>query len=138
MVNLIVSDILSMRSNFFLCFEDMSEAATYNAWEEDLATLNIFFGQETVMGEPKDSSEKIQKRSGTDCSYMLKTNPLQSWRGVLGWDLLNLSPLLVESLVSALASASYHSLRSLFHQFCLAFSYVYIFSDLDSHLLMLR
>ena len=25
--------------------------ATYNAWEEDFATLNIFFGQETVMRE---------------------------------------------------------------------------------------
>ena len=27
------------------------QKATYNAWEEDFATLNIFFGQETVMGE---------------------------------------------------------------------------------------
>ena len=35
-----------------ICFEDTSEAVTYNAWEEDLATLNIFFGQETVIGEP--------------------------------------------------------------------------------------
>ena len=24
---------------------------TYNAWEEDIATLNVFFGQDTVMGE---------------------------------------------------------------------------------------
>ena len=31
----------------------MSEATTYNAWDEDLATLNIYFGQETVMGEPQ-------------------------------------------------------------------------------------
>lgn len=31
----------------------MIEAATYDAWEEDLATLNIYFGQETVMGEPQ-------------------------------------------------------------------------------------
>ena len=23
----------------------------YNAWEEDFATLNVFFGQDTVMGE---------------------------------------------------------------------------------------
>ena len=27
------------------------EPTTYNAWDEDFATLNIFFGQETVMGE---------------------------------------------------------------------------------------
>ena len=27
------------------------EEATYNAWEEDFATLNIFFEQETVMSE---------------------------------------------------------------------------------------
>ena len=38
----------------------MIEADTYNAWEEDMATLNIYFGQETVMGEPEDSSELIQ------------------------------------------------------------------------------
>ena len=42
-----------------ICFEDMDEAsATYNAWEEDLATLNIFFGQETVMGESKDAEQQ--------------------------------------------------------------------------------
>ena len=45
-----------------LSFEDMSEADTYNAWEEDMATLNIFFGQETVMGDPKDSKKQIQNR----------------------------------------------------------------------------
>ena len=45
-----------------LSFEDMSEADTYNAWEEDMATLNIFFGQETVMGDPKDSKKLIQNR----------------------------------------------------------------------------
>ena len=32
-------------------FEDVSDTDTYNAWEEDLAILNIFFGQETVMGD---------------------------------------------------------------------------------------
>ena len=37
----------------------MSEAVTYNAWEEDLATLNIFFGQDTVMGEPGDADQQI-------------------------------------------------------------------------------
>ena len=43
-----------------ISFEDMDEAsATYNAWEEDLATLNIFFGQETVMGESKDAEQQI-------------------------------------------------------------------------------
>ena len=46
----------------------MIKADTYNAWEEDMAMLNIFFGQQTVMGEPKDSSEQIQTKSGTDCS----------------------------------------------------------------------
>ena len=44
-----------------LSFEDMSEADTYNAWEEDMATLNIFFGQETVMGDPKDSKKTNPK-----------------------------------------------------------------------------
>ena len=29
------------------------QKATYNAWEKDFATLNIFFGQETVLGKPK-------------------------------------------------------------------------------------
>ena len=29
----------------------MSDTDAYNAWEEDLAILNIFFGQETVMGD---------------------------------------------------------------------------------------
>ena len=43
-----------------ISFEDMDEAsATYNAWEEDLATLNIFFGQETVMGESEDANQQI-------------------------------------------------------------------------------
>ena len=138
MVNLTVSDTIMMRSNSFLCFEDMSEGDSYNAWEEDLATLDIFFGQETVMGKPKYSNKHLQKIYGTDCSYMLKTNSLQSSRGVLGWDLSNLSPLSVESLVSALASVSCHSLRSLFHQFASHFFYAYIISDLESRLLMLR
>ena len=31
--------------------DTQTEPTTYNAWEEDLATLNIFFRQETVMGE---------------------------------------------------------------------------------------
>ena len=115
-------------------FEDLSEADTYNAWEEDMATIDIFFGQETVMGEPKDSNKTNPKQI---CDKLF-LNPIQSWRGALGWDLSSFSPLLADSSVSVLASALYHSLRSLFHQFCLAFSYVYIFSDLDSHLLMLR
>ena len=25
----------------------------YNAWEEDIAVVNIFFGKETIMGEMK-------------------------------------------------------------------------------------
>ena len=43
-------------------FEDLSEADTYNAWEEDMATIDIFFGQETVMGEPKDSNKTNPKQ----------------------------------------------------------------------------
>ena len=39
----------------------MIEAATYDAWEEDLATLNIYFGQETVMGEPEDANEQMNE-----------------------------------------------------------------------------
>ena len=48
-----------------ISFEDMSEAATYNAWEEDLATLNIFFGQETVMGEPEHAEQQINEMQET-------------------------------------------------------------------------
>ena len=43
----------------------MSETATYNAWEEDLATLNIFFGQETAMGEPEDVDQQENEMQGT-------------------------------------------------------------------------
>ena len=68
MVKITVSDTTMMRYNFFLCLEDMSEASTYNAWEEDMARLDIFFGQETVMGEPKYSKKHLQEVSGTDCS----------------------------------------------------------------------
>ena len=40
-------------------FEDVSDTDTYNAWEEDLAILNIFFGQETVMGDPHQRLERL-------------------------------------------------------------------------------
>ena len=55
----------------------MSEIDTYNAWEEDLATLNIFFGQETVMGEPKDADQQI---FGKFLFEILKIYPVQSLR----------------------------------------------------------
>ena len=32
---------------FYFCFKD----EFYNAWEEDIAVVNIFFGKDTVMGE---------------------------------------------------------------------------------------
>ena len=31
------------------CFKDKADKE-YNAWEEDIAVVNIFFGEETVMG----------------------------------------------------------------------------------------
>ena len=37
----------------------MSDTDTYNAWEEDLAILNIFFGQETVMGDLHQRLERL-------------------------------------------------------------------------------
>ena len=43
----------------------MSETATYNAWEEDLATLNIFFGQETAMGKPEDVDQQENEMQET-------------------------------------------------------------------------
>ena len=55
----------------------MSESDTYNAWEEDLATLNIFFGQETVMGEPWDADQQI---FGKFLFEILKIYPVQSLR----------------------------------------------------------
>ena len=86
-----------------------------------MATIDIFFGQETVMGEPKDSNKTNPKQI---CDKLF-LNPIQSWRGALGWDLSSFSPLLADSSVSVLASALYHSSRSLFHQFFIAFSYAF-------------
>ena len=71
---------------------------TYNAWEEDFAALNIFFGQETVIGEI------CYKK----CSFW-RTNNLahmcKNWREASRWDPLSLSPPLADSLASSLASA---------------------------------
>ena len=50
----------------------MSEAATYDAWEEDLATLNIYFGQETVMGEPEDAISVKRTNEWTLISGQIK------------------------------------------------------------------
>ena len=30
--------------------QDQGDSLLYNAWEEDIAMVNIFFGEETVMG----------------------------------------------------------------------------------------
>ena len=57
----------------------------------------------------------ISDDSKTD--HMFKIDPVQSLREASEWDLLSFSPLLVASLASALASASSHSLRSLFVSF---------------------
>ena len=58
---------------------------------------------------------RISDDSKTD--HMFKIDPVQSWREALEWDRLSFSPLLAESLDSASASASSHSLRSLFVSF---------------------
>ena len=67
---------------------------TYNAWEEDFATLNIFFGQETVMG-------------GICLINILLTFLSQkSLREASRWDQLSSFPLWADSLASSLAVAS--------------------------------
>ena len=44
--------LCSKKSQYNLVlFEDKSD--TYDAWRKDLAMINIFFGQETIMGEQK-------------------------------------------------------------------------------------
>ena len=36
-----------------------SQENFYNAWEEDIAVVNIFFGEETIMGEVYNFQNKI-------------------------------------------------------------------------------
>ena len=45
-----------MRKSFLIDIIDISphkyfKAEVYNAWDEDIAVVNVFFGKETVMGE---------------------------------------------------------------------------------------
>ena len=72
---------------------------TYNAWEEDFATLNIFFGHETVIGEINPSNEYQFSR-------------WKSLREESLWDRLSLSHPLADSLAFSLASALSPSSRS--------------------------
>ena len=37
-----------------------SQEKFYNAWEEDIAVVNIFFGEETIMGEVYNFQNKIK------------------------------------------------------------------------------
>ena len=37
-----------------------SQENFYNAWEEDIAVVNIFFGEETIMGEVYNFQNKIK------------------------------------------------------------------------------
>ena len=60
----------------------MSEAATYDAWEEDLATLNIYFGQETVMGEPQIALD--QQRSSPELERSIRMGPVEFFSSLGG------------------------------------------------------
>ena len=71
----------------------------YNAWEEDIAVVNIFFGKGTVMGE-KDLFRRIYLKS---CQSLSEASEWVLWTSL---------PPLEGSLASALDSASSHSLRS--------------------------
>ena len=70
----------------------------YNAWEEDIAVVNIFLGKDTVMGE-KALIRRVCIKSS------------QSLKEASKWVLSTLLPPSEGSLVSVLASASSHSSR---------------------------
>ena len=76
-------------------------STTYNAWEEDFAVLNIFFGQESVLGWA------LRKHQ---FHYVFLF--IQTWNAASQWALLTLSLLLAVSLAFSLGSASSHSVRS--------------------------
>ena len=57
----------------FLMNDPMQGEAYYNAYEKDIAVVNIFFGGSTVFGEEKGVSVTI-------CSFPI----LQSLRGLEG------------------------------------------------------
>ena len=85
-----------------LQWKDVS--TTYNAWEEDFAVLNIFFGQESVLGW----ALKIEALF----NFMMFFLFIQTWNAASQWALLTLSLLLAVSLAFSLGSASSHSVRS--------------------------
>ena len=77
----------------FSSFED----DFYNAWEEDIAVVNIFFGKDTVMGE-KNTCCISSCGSTVQCP--------QSWRGAFGLGRWTSSPPWEDFLASVLDSAS--------------------------------
>ena len=83
----------SCKCLMFISIED----EFYNAWEEDIAVVNIFFGKGTVMGEKNLVKDYLQSS--------------QSLREASEWVLWTLLLPLEGSLVSVLASASSHSSR---------------------------
>ena len=91
------STVKPWAANFvtFISIED----EFYNAWEEDIAVVNIFFGKDTVMGE-KVLMSKIYLKS------------FQSLSEASEWVLWTSLPPLEGSLASVLDSASSPSLRS--------------------------
>ena len=101
-----------------------NKKARYDAWEEDIAALNIFFGKETVKGHFRllQNQHKIfphlksKDLSGIDfyldsITIVINRKCAQRWREGHGWPGLTSSPHLAESLVSVLDSASSLSLR---------------------------
>ena len=76
------------------------KAEVYNAWDEDIAVVNVFFGKETVMGEEMFFPKGIHFRW-----------PSQSLRGASEWALSTSSPPSEACLGSALVSASCPSSR---------------------------
>ena len=76
------------------------KAEVYNAWDEDIAVVNVFFGKETVMGEESFSPK----------GYLFPMD-FQSLRGASEWALSTSSPPSEACLGSALVSASSPSSR---------------------------
>ena len=95
---LVTESTVKPRAANFVTFISIKDEF-YNAWEEDIAVVNIFFGKGTVMGE-KDLFGKIYLKS------------CQSLREASEWVLWTLLPPLEGSLASVLDSASSHSSRS--------------------------
>ena len=64
---------LTMLGTFWHFF---SQENFYNAWEEDIAVVNIFFGEETIMGEIYDFLNKRKVCLSLEFERSIKMGPV--------------------------------------------------------------